>query len=133
MRKPRHIPDSTQRRQIEAMAAYGLPEAGIARIVGIEARLLRRHYGEELDTGQLKATARVAESLFRRATSEGPQSVAAAIFWLKTRAGWKETSVQELSGPEKTPIIIEQVRFGDDPPPKSSHPNIPARSHLERS
>jgi hypothetical protein len=26
---------------------------------------------------------------------DGAQSVTAAIFWLKTRAGWKETVVQE--------------------------------------
>jgi hypothetical protein len=28
----------------------------------------------------------VAEFLFRRATTEGPQAVTATIFWLKTRA-----------------------------------------------
>lgn len=28
----------------------------------------------------------------------------AAIFWLKTRAGWKETSVHEVSGRDGGPI-----------------------------
>ncbi len=42
-------------------------------------------------TGQIKATAKVAESLFRKATGDGAQSVTAAIFWLKTRGGWRET------------------------------------------
>jgi len=32
----------------------------------------------------------VAESLFRKATGEGSQSVTAAIFWLKTKGGWRE-------------------------------------------
>jgi hypothetical protein len=63
----------------------------IARVVGIDAKTLRKHYREELDTGQIKATAKVAESLFRKATSDGSQSVTAAIFWLKTRGGWRET------------------------------------------
>ena len=73
------------------MAGYGVPELSIARVVGIDPKTLRKHYREELDTGQIKATAKVAESLFRKATSDGSQSVTAAIFWLKTRGGWRET------------------------------------------
>ena len=86
-----HKPDVTSRRQVEAMAAYGIPEQNIANIVGIDPKTLRKHYRSELDNGQMKATAKVAESLFRKATSEGAQSVTAAIFWLKTRGGWRET------------------------------------------
>ena len=33
--------------------------------------LLRKHYRDELDTGQIKATAKVAESLFRNRTPVG--------------------------------------------------------------
>jgi len=73
------------------MAGYGVPELSIARVVGIDAKTLRKHYRDELDTGQIKATAKVAESLFRKATGDGSQSVTAAIFWLKTRGGWRET------------------------------------------
>jgi hypothetical protein len=86
-----HRPDASSRRQVEAMAAYGVPEINIANVVGIDPKTLRKHYRDELDNGQVKATAKVAESLFRKATSEGPQSVTAAIFWLKTRGGWRET------------------------------------------
>jgi hypothetical protein len=32
----------------------------------------------------------VAEFLFRKATTEGAQCVTAAIFWMKTRGGWRE-------------------------------------------
>jgi hypothetical protein len=87
-----HKPDPFHRRQVEAMAGYGVPELSIARVVGIDPKTLRKHYREELDTGQIKATAKVAESLFRKATGDGSQSVTAAIFWLKTRGGWRETS-----------------------------------------
>jgi hypothetical protein len=58
-----HRPDAFHRRQVEAMAGYGVPEHAIARVVGIDPKTLRRHYREELDTGQYKATAKVAESL----------------------------------------------------------------------
>ena len=73
------------------MAGYGVPETDIARVLAIDPKTLRRHYREELDTGQIKATAKVAEFLFRKATTEGPQCVTAAIFWMKTRGGWRET------------------------------------------
>jgi hypothetical protein len=56
-----------------------------------DPKTLRKHYRDELDLGATKATAKVAEFLFRKATTEGPQCVTAAIFWMKTRGGWRET------------------------------------------
>lgn len=85
-----HKPDERGRRQVGALAAYGIPELDIARVVGIDPKTLRKHYREELDTGGIKATAKVAEFLFRKATTEGHQCVTAAIFWMKTRGGWRE-------------------------------------------
>lgn len=107
MGRREHLPEPSQRRQVEAMAGYGVPEANIARVLGIDPKTLRKHYREELDTGHIFANARVAESLFRKATGDGRQAVTAAIFWLKTRAGWKETSVQELSARVEAPPVIE--------------------------
>jgi hypothetical protein len=86
-----HKPDPFHRHQVEAMAGYGVPETDIARVLTIDPKTLRRHYREELDNGQIKAAAKVAEFLFRKATTEGPQCVTAAIFWMKTRGGWRET------------------------------------------
>ena len=77
------------------MAGYGIPEADIACLLEIDPKTLRRHYRRELDKGHIKANSRVAENLYRKATGEGREAVTAAIFWLKTRAGWKETMVQE--------------------------------------
>ncbi len=51
------------------MAGYGVPEADIGRVVGIDPKTLRRHYRDELSTGHIKAAAKVAESLFRKATA----------------------------------------------------------------
>src|SRR3954451_22190171 len=101
-----HKPDVISRRQVEAMSAYGVPEADVARVVGIDAKTLRKHYRNEIDTGAIKATAKVAEFLFRKATTEGPQCVTAAIFWLKTRAKWRETSANEIAGGNGGPIVI---------------------------
>ena len=101
-----HKPDPAGRRQVEALAGYGIPEAEIAGVVGIDAKTLRKHYRHELDHGHTKANSRVAESLYRKALGDGAQSVTAAIFWLKTRAGWKETWVQENTGEIRHTFIV---------------------------
>ena len=88
--------DTFHARQIEAMAGYGLPAKDIAIVLGIDVWMLDRDYRQELKAGAIKANAKVAESLFRRATGDGREGVTAAIFWLKTRAKWKETSVHEI-------------------------------------
>src|SRR5262245_13594749 len=82
-----HQPDPAQRRQVEAMAAYGIPEIDIARVIGIDPKTLRKCYREELDLGTTKANAQVAGFLFNSAKNG---NVTAQIFWLKTRARWKE-------------------------------------------
>jgi hypothetical protein len=33
-----HKPDPSQRRQVEAMAAYGIPEPDIARVTGVDPK-----------------------------------------------------------------------------------------------
>jgi hypothetical protein len=86
-----HKPDPSQRRQVEAMAAYGIPEPDIARVTGVDPKTLRKHYREELDLGEAKANAQVAGFLFSAAKNG---NVTAQIFWLKTRAKWRETPVE---------------------------------------
>ena len=97
-------PNLLHSRQVEAMAGYGIPAEDIATVLGVGRLELERDYRKELDGAAIKANAKVAESLFRKATGEGREGVVAAIFWLKTRAGWKETSVHEFSGQYPKPI-----------------------------
>ena len=82
--------------RVEALAGYGLPAADIACVLAVEVEELKAAYAHELESGGIKAN-RVAESLYRKALGDGREGVTAAIFWLKTRARWKETSVHELS------------------------------------
>ncbi len=86
-----HKPDPAMRRQVEAMAAYGIPEIDIARVVAIDTKTLRKHYRDELDMGETKANAQVAGYLFNSAKNG---NVTAQIFWLKTKAKWRETPVE---------------------------------------
>jgi hypothetical protein len=102
-----HDPTAAQRRQVEALAGYGFGEADIATVMAAKPEVLRLHYAGELASGHIKANAKVAENLFRKATGEGRESVIAAIFWLKARARWTESNVHELSGKDGQPIRIE--------------------------
>jgi hypothetical protein len=86
-----HKPDPALRRQVEAMAAYGIPEANIAAVVGIDPKTLRKHYRDELDLGETKANAQVAGYLFNAAKNG---NVTAQTFWLKTRSKWREAPVE---------------------------------------
>src|SRR6185312_16083761 len=100
-----HQPDPSQRRQVEAMAAYGIPEADIARVVGVDPKTLRKCYRDELDLGETKANEQVAGLLFNSAKNG---NVTAQIFWLKTRARWREVPTElRHSGSVRTRDISE--------------------------
>src|SRR5437764_11480847 len=64
MARPVWTPTDPQRRQAETMAAYGIPEADIARVLGVSKPTLRKHCGTELDTGGTRANSKVADFLF---------------------------------------------------------------------
>lgn len=74
------------------MVASGVQQDTIAKVVKISKPTLEKYYREELDTATALANAKVASSLFRKANGDGNQSVTAAIFWMKTRGGWKEAN-----------------------------------------
>lgn len=104
MGRPAFKPTDAQRRQVKAMCAYGIPQEDIARVLAVDPKTLRKHFPDELATGSTEANAKVAESLYKKATGDGASAVTAAIFWLKTRAGWKETSIHQMTGADGGPI-----------------------------
>lgn len=93
--------------RVEALAGYGLPAADIACVLCIEEDELQADYTHELQSGGIKANARVAESLYRKAIGDGREGVTAAIFWLKTRARWRETSVHEHAAHGNSPVTFK--------------------------
>src|SRR5262249_1816888 len=84
---------------IKEMAGYRIPPAVIARVHGISERTLERHCAEELATGKTDANVNVAGFLYGAIMGSAVKSdharITAAIFWAKTRMGWKETQVLE--------------------------------------
>lgn len=105
------LPDA---RRVEALAGFGLSAEDIARIFGLTPDTVEDLFARELEGGQIKANARVAESLYRMALGDGRGAVTAAIFWLKTRARWKE---EPRSGDQSgEPVIVTIQRFAQDGP-----------------
>lgn len=91
--RPPHEPTQANRQTAQSLAAFGLPHIEIAGELDISLETLLKHYRIELDRGLQRANARVAESLFNRATNAADKSgVTAAIFWLKCRANWREAT-----------------------------------------
>jgi hypothetical protein len=111
-------PPEDQRRTVKALSGYGVPQDGIAIHIGVDPKTLRKHFRDELDRGSVEATAKVAQTLFHLATVE--KNVPSVIFWMKARAGWRETVRQENTGPDGQPITTEIIYRWADTPPDSS-------------
>ena len=103
-------PTAEQRRTVRAMAGFGVPQPDIATFLRIDPKTLRKYYRDELDQGVTEANVKVAQSLFNMATKSN--NVAAAIFWMKARAGWSERHKVHLSADDPSQVSGEQlVRF----------------------
>ena len=92
MPRPRFEPTAEQRKTVEIMAAYGMPEEQIASTIGpkgIDPKTLRKHFRRELLLGATKANSKVAETAYQMAISG--KCPVMTIFWLKCRGGWRET------------------------------------------
>ena len=89
MGKPAHIPTDKTRAEVSALTSFGITQDEISTYLDIDLKTLRKHYRRELDTGTTRANAAMAKRLFDAGVKDG--SVPAMIFWLKTRARWRET------------------------------------------
>lgn len=114
MARPEYSPTDKDRATVQTMAAYGIPQADIAAVLGCDEKTLRKHFRQELDTAATQANARVAQTLFRIATDPSHKSCAAsAMFWAKTRMGWRETTHVEMTGRDSGPIQHEATVSDD--------------------
>ena len=105
--RPPHLPNADTRNKVYMLSTVGTRHEDIASVLGITHDTLVKYYKEELDNGRIEANASVAETLFKQA-KEG--NTTAMIFWLKSRARWKESTQHEISGnPDGTPIEVKIV------------------------
>ena len=106
------------------MAALGIQQTKIAAVFEISEKILRKHCRVDLDTGEALANTEVGKFLHDAATGKeaylkddgtvgirhigvSSATVTAAIFWMKTRAHWKELMLHGGNGPEgAVPIVL---------------------------
>jgi len=106
-----HQPTDALRQTVQLHSTVGTPQETIADILGIDAKTLRKHYREELDQSAAKANATIGGALFNKAKGG---DTAAMIFWMKTRAGWRETIRTEGPGPNGEHIVTQIVLAAAD-------------------
>jgi hypothetical protein len=107
MARPRKELTGEQVEQVEKMAGHGLTLDQIADCLNIGERTLERRFSEDTvvlaayKRGKAVAINAVAKTVYQKAKAgEG----AFPFFYLKTQAGWRETSRMEVSGPDGGPI-----------------------------
>lgn len=108
MPRQKHEPTEETRDQVMLMVSFGVPVHSIAAIMHINHHTLYRHYRLEIEHGRERANTRVGMSLFNSAIKG---NVVAQIFWLKTRAGWRESSAPR---PPLLPEIPPEQKNDDE-------------------
>jgi hypothetical protein len=105
-----HVVTERTRKQVMDLISLGLTQAQISMGMGISDVTLRKHYRHELNVGEVEMLANVSRNLHNIALDrDDPRSATAAIFIMKTRAGWRETSRTEVTGPGGGSIKLEAV------------------------
>ena len=115
-RKPFVVNDAI-REKVRHLAGLGVPQDDIARIVRCSPKTLRKRCRDDLDCGVAEANALVSGSLF--AAAKGG-NVVAQIFWLKTRAQWRERPAPDdraagSAADANSPVVLVLLDNGRDP------------------
>ena len=105
--RPPHLPTADTRKTVYELSSVGTTYEDIAKVIGISHDTLTKYYRPELDRGRIDANAIIAGTLFKEAQNG---NTSAMIFWLKTRARWKETQKHEVGGdPDGEPVQVKVI------------------------
>jgi predicted ArsR family transcriptional regulator len=95
------------RERVRYLAGVGVRQDDIAKILGCAPKTLRKRLREELDRGVAEANATISGSLFAAAKAG---NTTAQIFWLKTRAHWREgkadDAVPEIDAESTSAVVL---------------------------
>jgi hypothetical protein len=108
MARKAFVANEATREKVRHLAGLGVTQDDIARIIGCASKTLRKRFRDELDRGVAEANAVISGSLFAAAKAG---NITAQIFWLKTRAGWKEggsanTAIQDTGEPHPQAVLV---------------------------
>ncbi len=102
-----HVPNDKTRGEVGALTSFGNTQEEIAGHLGISVDTLAKYYRDELDNSLVRANAKVGAKLFRKAT-EG-DDLSAMIFWLKTRAKWREKDDDGVTSKKVVEMLIDKL------------------------
>src|SRR5271154_6986657 len=102
------VVDDAVGEKVRHLAGVGVRQDDIAKIIGCAPKTLRKRCRDDLDRGVAEANAIVSGSLFAAAKAG---NVTAQIFWLKSRAHWRERPVPDPPAPssdteENSPVVL---------------------------
>lgn len=89
--------------EVQRYKAVGVSNEQIASALGISHETLVKNYGPELELGLSKANAAMAGALYRNGMAG---NIAAQIFWLKTKAGWRD--MENLTPQVPIKIVLQR-------------------------
>jgi hypothetical protein len=87
MARQAFVVNDAMRERVRYLAGVGVRQDDIAKIIGCAPKTLRKRLRDELDRGVAEANATISGYLFAAAKAG---NITAIIFWLKTRANWRE-------------------------------------------
>jgi hypothetical protein len=102
--RPRHVPTEESRSKAKRYSAMGATQEDIAKILKINVDTLLKYYQEDMDDGRININFNVAGTLYQQVQSG---NVPAMIFWLKTRARWRENDEPQ----SQQPVVVEIRRY----------------------
>lgn len=100
-----HATDA-QRELVEQMTGMGCSLDQVGGVLKVSHDTIQRHFKHELATAVARANTKVAGALFQNAMGG---NVTAQIFWLKTRARWREVNEIEVTATQIIPSITISV------------------------
>jgi hypothetical protein len=115
-RKP-FVVSGAIREKVRHLAGLGVPQDDTARIIQCSPKTLRKRCRDDLDRGVAEANAIVSGSLF--AAAQGG-NITAQIFWLKSRARWRERDASDHRAANgdaeaNSPVVLVLPDNGRDP------------------
>ena len=100
-----HEPTVKSRAEVTSLTSFGITQEDICKYLGISIKTLEKHYRYEIDTAVTRANGQVANALYTKAVKGNDTT--AMIFWLKTRAQWREVNRTEITGKDGKPLEID--------------------------
>src|ERR1019366_4483528 len=119
--RPKYEPTEADRNTVRSMASQGIPHETIALCLGtngVDPKTLRKHFRRELDTAVAITNANIGTNVYKAAMRG---EAWACCFWLKCRAGWRETTDHRFvdeQGRDRTTfqLVVMDAGQADDPP-----------------